>query len=116
MGLQNIITSINPETGAKTINEKLIPGNGQPIIVCPHAVGGRNWIPGAYNPDTKILYVSAVETCMNRQAVCRGCRWLWWCAAIDVCRINPRDFAAGRPQFCNLGFRTAVMFQNEETN
>ena len=55
----------DPVTGRKTIDPQLIPGTGQPMVVCPHAGGGRSWLPGAYNPDTKILYVPAVETCMN---------------------------------------------------
>lgn len=69
MGLQNFITFIDPETGAKTVNPELIPGAGKPIVVCPHAVGGRNWIPGAYNPDTKLLFAPAVEACMNMTPV-----------------------------------------------
>jgi alcohol dehydrogenase (cytochrome c) len=65
MGLQNFVTSIDPATGAKRVDPNLIPGTGQPIVVCPHAGGGRSWIPGAINPDTKMLFVPAVETCMN---------------------------------------------------
>ena len=65
MGLQNFVTSIDPVTGAKKVDPNLIPGNGQPIVVCPHPGGGRSWIPGAVNPETKMLYVPAVETCMN---------------------------------------------------
>ena len=65
MGLQNFVKAIDPETGAKTIDPKLVPGAGEAILVCPHAVGGRNWIPGALNPETKIIYVPAVEACMQ---------------------------------------------------
>lgn len=64
MGLQNLITAVDPETGEKSINEELIPGSGETIMVCPHTVGGRNWIPGAYNPNSGLAYVPAVEACM----------------------------------------------------
>lgn len=74
MGLQNFVTAIDPKTGAKTIDPKLIPGAGEVILVCPHAVGGRNWIPGAYNPVTKLLYVPAVEACMQMIPVEQGAR------------------------------------------
>ena len=35
MGLQNFITSIDPITGRKTIDPKLIPGTGQPMSCAP---------------------------------------------------------------------------------
>jgi alcohol dehydrogenase (cytochrome c) len=65
MGLQNIITAVDPKTGAKTINPAMIPGDGESKIVCPHAGGARSWIPSAYNPETKILYSPLVESCMD---------------------------------------------------
>lgn len=30
---------------------------------CPTLSGGKNWQPAAYNPDTKLLYVTAAEGC-----------------------------------------------------
>ncbi len=114
MGLQNIITSINPETGAKTIDEKLIPGNGQPVVVCPHAVGGRNWIPGAYNPDTKILYVPAVETCMNMSPVETGARgFLSTGVRVSVIPRPGSDGRYGRLQAINLETRKTVWTERQ---
>ena len=114
MGLQNIITSINPETGAKTIDEKLIPGNGQPIIVCPHAVGGRNWIPGAYNPDTKMLFVPAVETCMNMSPVEQGARgFLSTGIRVSVIPRPESDGRYGRLQAINLETRKTVWIERQ---
>ncbi len=69
LGLQNIVTSIDPATGAKTVNPKLIPGDGETKFVCPHASGGRSWLPTSYNPDAKILFVPIVETCMDLMPV-----------------------------------------------
>jgi alcohol dehydrogenase (cytochrome c) len=65
MGLQNVVKSVDPVTGAKTINPDVYPGDGKAHMVCPHPGGGRNWIPSAYNPDTKVLYTPMVESCMD---------------------------------------------------
>jgi alcohol dehydrogenase (cytochrome c) len=65
MGLQTLISAIDPNTGEKTINPALLPDRKHTVTVCPHGGGGRNWIPTSYNPQTKILYVAAQETCMD---------------------------------------------------
>ncbi len=65
LGLQNLVTAIDPKTGAKTINTKLIPGDGETKMVCPHAGGAKNWIASSYNADTKMLYTPLVESCMD---------------------------------------------------
>jgi alcohol dehydrogenase (cytochrome c) len=65
MGLQNIITGIDPKTGAKRIDPKLIPSREKTITVCPHAGAAKSWIPGSINPSTKVLYVPLVESCMD---------------------------------------------------
>jgi alcohol dehydrogenase (cytochrome c) len=72
LGLQNFVTSIDPLTGVKTVDPKLIPGAGEPITVCPHQAGGRNWLPGSYNPETHILYVPLVEACMSMLPIQKG--------------------------------------------
>lgn len=65
MGLQTLISAIDPKTGAKTIDPKLLPDRNHAVTVCPHGGGGRNWMPTAYNPESKILFVPAQETCME---------------------------------------------------
>lgn len=68
LGIQNFITGINPETGEKTVDPKLIPGGenlGRTLTICPHAGGGKNWLPDAVNPHTNMLYVPLAETCMD---------------------------------------------------
>jgi PQQ-dependent dehydrogenase (methanol/ethanol family) len=62
LGLQNIV-SIDPATGKKTVNPATLPGDGETHFVCPHVDGAKSWLPGSYNPDTKILYVPLVEAC-----------------------------------------------------
>jgi alcohol dehydrogenase (cytochrome c) len=65
LGLQNVVTSIDAETGEKTINPAVIVGDGKPHTICPHPGGGRSWIPTSYNAQTRILYVPMVESCMD---------------------------------------------------
>src|ERR1700685_2304377 len=38
----------------------------------PHAGVAKSWIPGSLNPDTKILYVPLVESCMDLIPVAKG--------------------------------------------
>ncbi len=72
LGIQNVITSVDPVTGKKTINHQVVVGDGETKTVCPHAGGAKSWIPGALNPDTKILYVPLVESCMDLIPVAKG--------------------------------------------
>jgi alcohol dehydrogenase (cytochrome c) len=65
LGLQTIITAVDPKTGRKTTDPNFYPGDGKAKIICPHAGGAKSWIPGSYNPDTQLLYVPLVESCMD---------------------------------------------------
>lgn len=74
LGLQNSVTAIDPKTGAKTIDARTIPGDGELKMVCPHAGGAKNWLPASINPDRKMLYVPLVESCMDMIPVPAGGR------------------------------------------
>jgi alcohol dehydrogenase (cytochrome c) len=65
LGIQNVVASIDPRTGEKTINPAVVVGDGKPHTICPHPGGGRNWIASSYNDATGILYVPMQETCMD---------------------------------------------------
>jgi len=65
LGLNNLVTAIDPKTGAKTTKPSLVPGDGQVKMVCPHAAGAKNWLPASYTPLTKTLFVPLVEACMD---------------------------------------------------
>jgi alcohol dehydrogenase (cytochrome c) len=65
LGLQNIVSSIDPATGKKSINQETLPGDGKTRFVCPHVDGAKSWLPGSYNPNTKIMYVPLIEACMD---------------------------------------------------
>jgi len=63
MGIQNVITDIDPETGAKTFNMDLIAGPGQTTEFCPHAGGARSFPATAYHAETQTLYIPMQEHC-----------------------------------------------------
>ena len=83
LGLQNLVTAIDPVTGAKTTDPTLLPGDGQTKMVCPHVSGGRGWMPTSYDARTKVVYVPMVEACMDlvpvpdgeRGSLSSGVRW-----------------------------------------
>jgi alcohol dehydrogenase (cytochrome c) len=114
LGLQNAITAIDPKTGAKTINERLVPGDGEAKMVCPHAGGGRSWLPTSYNPSSRVLFVPMVESCMDltpvgpgeRGGLSTGVRW----------SLRPRpdsDGNYGRLQAINLETKRTVWTQRQ---
>ncbi len=109
LGLQNVIASADPVTGAKTINHAVVMGDGETKTVCPHAGGAKSWIPGALNPDTKILYVPLVESCMDLIPVAKGERG-FLTSGVRV-TIRPRldgDGKYGRFEAINLETRKVV--------
>jgi alcohol dehydrogenase (cytochrome c) len=65
LGLQNIVTAIDPETGAKTINPEVVPGDGKIKLVCPHGAGAKNFLPASYDATSQVLIVPLVEACMD---------------------------------------------------
>ena len=62
---QNVVLSIDQETGEKTINPEVIPHIGQTTFNCPADPGGRAWQATAYSPRTQALYMPTVEFCSN---------------------------------------------------
>lgn len=65
LGLQNLITAIDPETGRKSVDPALIPYGDKTLTICPHGGGAKNWVPGSIDPRTRILYEPLVESCAN---------------------------------------------------
>jgi alcohol dehydrogenase (cytochrome c) len=62
---QNVVASIDPKTGEKTINPAAIPHIGSTTVNCPADPGGRGWPATAYSPRTGILYMPLNEYCSN---------------------------------------------------
>ncbi|MCG8414463.1 MAG: PQQ-binding-like beta-propeller repeat protein, partial [Pseudomonadales bacterium] len=65
VGFQNMITSIDPETGNKTRHPNTIPNAELSAVLCPSFLGGRNWQSAAYNDNRKMTYLPMSEMCMN---------------------------------------------------
>jgi hypothetical protein len=66
------VTSIDPKTGAKTVDPKLVPGDGETKFICPHTGGARSWLPTSYDPPTKLIYIPVVESCGELTPVAAG--------------------------------------------
>jgi alcohol dehydrogenase (cytochrome c) len=63
---QNVISSVNVESGSGVVNtEKLFTGPNQEILVCPSLGGGKNYHAGAYSPLTGLMYFPLQNTCMQ---------------------------------------------------
>jgi len=65
LGIQNIVTGIDPNTGEKAVDFSLQPSRELTVTVCPNNAGGKNWMPSAYNPSSKLLFVPLMEICMD---------------------------------------------------
>ncbi len=62
---QNVVSSIDPVTGEKTINPEAMPHIGQTTFNCPADPGGKAWQATSYSPRTQALYLPTVEFCSN---------------------------------------------------
>jgi alcohol dehydrogenase (cytochrome c) len=62
---QNVVLSIDQETGEKQINPEAMPHIGQTTFNCPADPGGRAWQAISYSPRTQALYMPTVEFCSN---------------------------------------------------
>lgn len=65
LGLQNLVTAIDPQTGRKIINPALEPEANKTKQICPHSGGGRSWPATSYDPQSQTLYVPLYESCQD---------------------------------------------------
>lgn len=76
LGMQNVITAIDPQTGEKTIDPKSIPPPASRQIslpgICPDTLGARNWMATSYDARSHLLYIPMTDTCGDRNT---GVRW-----------------------------------------
>ena len=109
LGLQNVVDSIDPQTGAKRIVPGITPGDGETKFVCPHAGGAKSWLPSAFNPNTNILYIPLVESCMDMTPVAPGGRGSLSSGVRWTLRPRPdSDGRYGRLQAIDLETRETV--------
>jgi alcohol dehydrogenase (cytochrome c) len=65
LGLQNIVSAIDPETGAKTVNTALYPDKQSIKMVCPHGAGAKNYLPASWDAESGLLFMPLNEACMD---------------------------------------------------
>jgi alcohol dehydrogenase (cytochrome c) len=111
VGLQNVVTAIDPETGAKTVNPEVVPGDGRIKLVCPHGAGAKSFLPASYNAATQVLIVPLDEACMDvfpipgggdqRGALSSGVNW-------GIRPAPNSDGKFGRLEAIDLGKRSVL--------
>lgn len=62
---QNVVSSIDPKTGVKTLNPDALPHVGKTTVNCPADPGSRGWPATAYSPKTGILYIPLTQFCAH---------------------------------------------------
>ncbi len=72
LGLQNVVTAVDPVTGEKTVNPAVEPEAGKAKYLCPNSFGARNWPATSLDPVTHMLYVPILENCAEYTYVPRG--------------------------------------------
>jgi alcohol dehydrogenase (cytochrome c) len=67
---QNVIASVNTESGRGAVAaDKTFTAAGQERLICPSALGGKNFHAGAYSPLTGLMYFPLQNTCMTSRSV-----------------------------------------------
>ena len=56
------------KTGHTITNEAMKPTLTNSIFTCPSFLGGKNWWPGAIDPDANMAYVPTLHACMTMVA------------------------------------------------
>ena len=70
---QNVIAGIDGATGAVTESAELVfTAEGQEVLACPHATGGKDWEAGAYSPLTNTMYMPLRNVCARMLATTEG--------------------------------------------
>jgi alcohol dehydrogenase (cytochrome c) len=115
LGIQNVVTAIDPQTGEKTINPDVVVGDGKPHTICPHPGGGRSWIAASYNPETKTIYVPMVESCMDLIPAPAGQRGNLSSGVNWFIRMRPdnTDGKIGRMEAFNLDTKRPVWIDRQ---
>jgi len=113
VGLQNLITAIDPETGFKTVDPALIPYGDKTLTICPHGGGAKNWIPGSINPRTRILYEPLVESCADLVPMEKGQLGLTSGVRFTIRPPLKSDGLYGRLQAINLETHQTLWMQRQ---
>ncbi|HXX71847.1 MAG TPA: PQQ-binding-like beta-propeller repeat protein, partial [Candidatus Acidoferrum sp.] len=114
LGIQNVVSSIDPQTGEKTINSEVVVGDGKPHLICPHPGGGRNWIATSYDAARKILYIPMNEACMDLIPAASGQRGNLTSGVNWFIRLRPdSDGKIGRVEALNLETKKVLWVERQ---
>ena len=70
---QNIVGSIDGETGRVTVNPQVVfSETRQKVEICPSFGGGRNFTAGSYSPLTQAMYMPLFNTCAVETVAAAG--------------------------------------------
>jgi len=64
-GGQNVISAIDPKTGAKVIDPQRWPDKTRSTLICPNATGVRNWPSTTVNPRSQQLFLPVTQWCLT---------------------------------------------------
>ena len=68
--VQNVVSGIDGATGVVSENAELVfTSQGQTVLACPHASGGKDWEAGAYSPLTNTMYMPLRNVCSQMRAM-----------------------------------------------
>lgn len=63
---QNLIDTVDADTGLVTVNEEVVLKEvGVGYAICPTYMGGRDWPSGAYNPETNVMFFQLQNLCYS---------------------------------------------------
>ena len=105
LGLQNLVASIDPQTGRKTMNPNARPNAENAVLICPQPIGGRNWLAASVNPESNMLFLPLAETCMMGGPIGGDSQLL--STGVEITGVAPPDSDGniGRLQAINLETR-----------
>ena len=114
LGVQNVVSSIDPVTGDKKINPEVVVGDGRPHTICPHPGSGRSWLATSYNAATKNIYVPMAEACMDLIPAPPGTRGNLTSGVNWTIRTRPgSDGKIGRVEALNLQTQQVLWTQRQ---
>jgi alcohol dehydrogenase (cytochrome c) len=114
-GTQNVVTHIDPRTGAKSIDPEKWPDPNRPAVICPGVSGARAWPPTSYNPQTALLYLPLTKWC-NRFGPADPTRRPLLTSGVGISseeHWDSQDGTMGRLQAIDVGRRKLAWTRNQ---
>jgi alcohol dehydrogenase (cytochrome c) len=65
VGMQNLVSAIDPKSGDKTIAPGFEPKPNVKQYLCPSSMGFRNWLSGAFDAGAGVVYIPLADSCMQ---------------------------------------------------